>query len=169
MIPVRIGRIGRPHGLRGEVPLDGASLSVNELMVMGTFLWRGPRGDGERALTLTAAREALPRPLLKFAGIDAREAASELTNGELWVDREQLPDPGPGVAYTFQLVGCQVVREDGSPLGVLEEIWSTGAHPIYVVRGEREWLLPAHEGVVRNVNLERGIITVSPPAGIEDI
>ena len=169
MNPVRIGRIGRPHGLRGEVPLDGASLSVNELVAVGTFLWRTLRGDGDRTLTLTAAREALPRPLLKFAGVDARESASELTNGELWVDRDQLPDPGPGVAYTFQLVGCRVVREDGSPLGVLAEIWSTGAHPIYVVRGEREWLLPAHEGVVKHVDLTTGVITVSPPAGIEDI
>ncbi len=169
MNPVRIGRVGRPHGLNGEVALDGSSLGVRELLEVREFLWRGPRGAGERPLRLAAARESLPRPLLRFEGVVGREAASALTNGELWADRDRLPDPGPGVAYTFQLVGLRVVRGDGSALGTLEEIWPSGAHPIYVVRGEREWLLPAHDGVVKHVDLKAGVITVDPPAGIEDL
>jgi len=169
MNPVRIGRLGRPHGLRGDLTLDGASLDARELMELRTFLWRKPRGGDEREVRLTSARDAIPRPLLHFDGVDSREAASELTNGELWVDRERLPDPGPGVAYTFQLVGCRVVADDGRVLGTLEEIWPSGAHPIYVVRGEREWLLPAHAGVIRNVDLAAGVITVTPPVGIEDL
>jgi len=167
MNPVRIGRIGRPHGLGGDVALDGASLDAGELMEIRTFLWKGRHE--ERTLNLVRVREAVPRPLLTFEGIGSREAASTLTNGELWVDRDRLPDPGPGVAYTFQLIGSRVVREDGSELGTLEDIWSTGAHPIYVVRGEREWLLPAHAGVVLHVDLKAGVITVRPPAGIEEI
>jgi len=168
MNPVRIGRLGRPHGLRGELALDGASLDASELLAVRTFLWRGKRGE-ERTLRLSAARDVLPRPLLHFAGIHDRESAAELTNGELWADRDQLPDPGPGVAYTFQLIGSRVVTGEGRELGTLAEIWPSGAHPIYVVRGEREWLLPAHPGVVRNVDLKGGVITVDPPAGIEDI
>jgi 16S rRNA processing protein RimM len=166
---VRIGRIGRPHGLRGEVTLDGASLDAGELLAIGTFEWRAPRGGDVREVRLESARDVVPRPLLRIAGVHSREAASELTNGELWVERDRLPDPGPGVAYTFQLVGCRIVTDEGRELGKLEEIWMTGAHPIYVVRGEREWLLPAHEGVVRNVDLKAGVITVTPPKGIEDL
>ena len=168
MNPVRIGRIGRPHGLRGEVALDGAGLTVAELLAVGTFLWRGKRGE-ERALKLASARDALPRPLLLFEGFHYRDTASELTNGELWADRDLLPDPGPGIAYTFQLVGCRVVTEDGRELGTLAEVWTTGANPVYVVRGEREWLLPAHAEVVKRVDLEGRLITVNPPAGIEEI
>lgn len=167
MNPVRIGRIGRPHGLAGEVALDGASLTARELMKIRTFLWKGR--EEERTLRLAAARDVLPRPLLRFDGIASRDDATPLTNGELWVDREQLPDPGPGVAWTFQLVGCRVVNEEGRELGSLAEIWNTGAHPIYVVRGEREWLLPAHAEVVRHVDLKAGVITVRPPAGIEEL
>lgn len=166
---MRIGRIGRPHGLRGELTLDGSSLDAGELLAVRTFEWRAPRGGGVREVELVSARDAVPRPLLRIAGVDSREAASELTNGELWVARDRLPDPGPGVAYTFQLVGCRIVTDEGRELGTLEEVWSTGAHPIYVVRGEREWLLPAHAGVVRNVDLEAGVITVTPPRGIEDL
>lgn len=169
MNPVRIGRLGRPHGLGGEIALDGASLSATELMAVRTFEWRGPRGAEPIRLHLIAARDAVPRPLLRFTGVRSREDAAGLTNGELWADRDLLPDPGPGVAYTFQLVGCRVVREDGSELGTLEAVWATGANPVYVVRGEREWLLPAHDGVVKHVDLKAGVITVAPPAGIEEI
>jgi len=168
MTAVRIGRIGRPHGLRGEVSLDGSHLTVEELMVVGEFEWRG-RGVAPRRVRLTSVREALPRPLLTIEGVHSRQAASELTNGELWVERERLPDPGPRVAYTFQLIGCRVVTEDGKELGTLEDLWPTGAHPVYVVRGEREWLLPGHEEVIRRVDLQAKLITVRPPAGIEDL
>lgn len=168
MNPVRIGRIGRPHGLGGEVALDGGSLDASELLAIGTFLWKG-RGVEDRTLKLTAARDVLPRPLLKFAGVGNRNEAQTLTNGEIWVDRDALPDPGPGVAWTFQLIGCRVVTEEGRELGKLDTIWNTGAHPIYVVVGERELLLPAHGEVVRNVDLKAGVITVKLPAGIEDL
>lgn len=168
MNPVRIGRIGRPHGLAGEVALDGASLDARELLAIGTFVWANRAGES-RTLKLLEARDVLPRPLLRFEGFRNRQDAQTLTNGEISVDRAQLPDPGPGVAWTFQLIGCRVVREDGSPLGTLEAIWNTGAHPIYVVQGEREWLLPAHAEVIRHVDLKAGVMTVRPPAGIEDL
>jgi len=164
---VCIGRLGRPHGLRGEQSLDGASLTAKELMAVKVFVWKGPRAT--RELRLATARDALPRPLVRFAGVRSREEAGELVNGELWAERERVPDPGPGVAYTFQLVGCRVVTEDGRELGVLEDVWSTGANPVYVVRGARELLLPAHPGVVKRVDLAAGLITVVPPAGIEEL
>jgi 16S rRNA processing protein RimM len=165
---VRIGRLGRPHGLRGEIALDGASLTVEELGTIKNFVWRG-RGAEDRTLMLVEARTALPRPLLRFSGCASRDAASDLTNGELWAERDRLPDPGPGIAYTFELIGCRVVADDGRELGTLEDIWSTGAHPIYVVQGEKELLLPAHPGVVKNVDLAARIITVTPPRGIEEL
>jgi 16S rRNA processing protein RimM len=168
MALVRIGHIGRPHGVRGEVTLAGASLTPLELHAVREFTWRGAKG-GTRALRLTTARPAATHMLLRFDGVDDREAAASLAGGELLAERERIPDPGPGVAYTFQLVGAAVVTEEGRPLGVLEDIISTGAHPIYVVRGERELLIPATAAVLKSVDLAAGRITVSLPAGLEDL
>lgn len=165
---VRIGRLGRPHGLQGTLALDGADLTADELMAVKTFVWRGKAG-AERELVLENARDGVPRALVHFRGIDSRESAGELVNGELWAEPEQIPDPGPGVAYTFQLMGSRVVTEDGRELGTLADILATGAHPVYVVRGEREWMLPAHPGVVKQVDLKTRLITVELPAGIEDV
>jgi 16S rRNA processing protein RimM len=165
---VNIGRLGRPHGLNGELAFSGASLQPAELLNLREFTWRGARGES-RTLRLKAARSAVPRMLVQFEGIGSRASASALVNGTLWVDRAQLPDPGPGMAYTFQLMGLEVRDESGRVLGRLEDIVSSGAHPIYVVQGEREWLIPAVESVLRRVDLEAGVITVALPAGLEDI
>jgi 16S rRNA processing protein RimM len=165
---VRVGRIGRPHGLHGEVVLDATDLTPLELHAVRTFTWRG-KGGASRGLTLRAARPAHDRTLVAFDGIGSRAQAAELTLGELWADDAALPDPGPGRAYEFQLVGLKVVETGGRELGVIESVIHTGAHPVYVVQGARELLIPATDQVVRAVDLGAGVVTVTLPAGLEEL
>lgn len=165
---VTIGRLGRPHGLNGEMAIDMLALEPRELLAVREFTWRGKRGE-TRSLRLAAARAAEPRVLVRFEGVVTREAAAELVNGMLLVEPSRLPDPGPGMAWTFQLVGCEVRTEEGRVLGRLEEIVRTGANQVYVVQGGREWLIPATESVVKRVDLEARVITVALPAGLEEI
>jgi len=165
---VRIGRLGRTHGVQGEVNLDGTSFSPLELHAIKRFVWRR-RGAEERTLTLVSARPALTRMLVRFEGVTVCEQAAELTNGELWAAPAVLPDPGPGTLYTFQLVGLRVETEEGRVLGDIAEVVPTGAHPVYVVRGARELLVPGAPGVVKRVDLEAGLMVVALPAGLEDL
>lgn len=163
-----IGRLGRPHGLKGDLLLDGCSLSAEELVALGYVTWRGAAG-ATRRLHVRAAKAFMARMQVRFREATSREAAAELVNGELWTDRARLPDAGPGQAYAFQLVGLRVETGDGRMLGTIAEVMPSGAHPIYVVRGERELLIPAIEPFVRNVDFEKGVVTVDPPAGLEDL
>jgi 16S rRNA processing protein RimM len=168
---VRIGRLGRPHGVHGELGLDGSALTPLELHAVKTFTWRG-RDGATRPLTLATARPMggakAARMLVRFHGSETREDAAALTNGDLMAERASLPDPGPNVAYTFQLIGLEVVTADGRRLGVLEDVVHTAGHPVYVVRGERELLVPATAEVLRRVDLAGGTITVELPAGLEE-
>lgn len=164
---VRIGRLGRPHGVQGEQGLDGASLTPLELHAIKRFTW--VRGDERRGLVLATARPTHRHVLVRFDGVADRDGASALTNGTLWADEAVLPDPGPGVAYVFQLVGLAVETEDGRPLGTLEEVMTAGAHPVYVVRGEREWMLPATPQVVKRVDLAARRVVVAVPAGLAEL
>ncbi|HTK31055.1 MAG TPA: ribosome maturation factor RimM [Candidatus Saccharimonadaceae bacterium] len=165
---VTVGRVGRPHGVNGELLLDSASLSPEELLALRSFTWRG-RDGATRNLELEGARPHVQRLIARFQGVTNREGAAELVNGVLLADAAALPDPGPGMAYTFQLIGLEVRTEDGRALGKLEDIVKTGAHPIYVVQGTREWLIPATSEVVRHVDLAGGAITVRLPVGLEDV
>jgi len=164
---VEIGRLGRPHGLDGEQGLTPCTLSAEELLALGTVLWRG-RDGSNRTLTLATARTTNQRMLVRFAGSDDREAAAALTNGRLYVESERLPDPGPGVAYNFQLIGLDVVTEDGRAVGTIAEIWPTPAHPVLVVRGQGEVLIPSIPEFVKAVSLDQRKITVRLLPGMEE-
>ena len=165
---VRIGRLGRPHGIAGELYLDGCSLTPLELHAIRRFVYRR-RGVAPMPLTLETVRPANTRLLVRVAGVTVREQAAELTNGELWADRAALPDPGPGTAYTFQLVGLRVETAEGRPLGVIADVVTSGAQPIYVVKGARELLVPGAPGVVNRVDLAAGLMVVTLPAGLEEL
>jgi 16S rRNA processing protein RimM len=165
---VTLGRIGRPHGIHGELLFDSLSLTPEELQAMRAFTWRAKDGK-TRALVLLTARPNNRRAILHFQGFTNRERAAELVNGELLAEADALPDPGPGVAYTFQMIGLDVRTVEGRAIGTLADIVNTGANPIYVVQGEREWLIPATPEVVQRVDLTGRVITVALPAGLEDI
>ena len=164
---VRIGQLGRAHGVHGEIALDGSSLTAEELERVRRFTWR--KSGAERVLVLRDARPVHGRVLVRFQGFHVREQVAELTLGTLWVERARLPASGPGEAYTFELVGLRVVDAAGRELGILADVMRTGAHPIWVVRGERELLVPAIEPFVRVVDPAAGVITVELPAGLESL
>jgi 16S rRNA processing protein RimM len=165
---IEIGRLGRPHGLKGEQALDPCTLSPLELHAIKTFTWRGANG-ASRPLTLATARPANDRILVRFTGATDRAGASALTNGHLLVEEERLPDPGPGAAYNFQLIGLQVITEEGRSIGTVAEIWPSPAHAVLVVRGAGEVLIPSIPEFVKTVSLAEGRITVRLLPGMEDV
>jgi len=155
--------VGRTHGVDGELYVDQCSLTAEELQAVGTVEWRGPDRT-TRTLTLNRVRATHDRLLVRFTGIGVREVATRLTNGTLWVDESVLPDPGPGVAYTYQLVGLRVVHVDGREIGRVKDVVSTTDRMFYVVEGH-EMLMPAHQPFVKHVDLAAGVITLDLPPG----
>lgn len=167
MTRVRVGRIHKVHGVRGEVSVESA-LSPAELLRVRDVTWRGADG-GEVDLTIATARAAHERLLVSFEGYPDVDRVRPFTRGELIADAGRLPEPPPGEAYAYQLLGLTVRTEDGRELGTLADIVSTGANPVYVVRGDRERLLPAPPEFVKAVDLEARVITLALPAGFEDL
>lgn len=155
--------------MAGEIYVDRTSLVVEEWLAMGPLEWRG-RGGKVRTLELRSMRATHDRLLATFAGVRDREDAAELTNGELWGEASRLPDPGPGVAYTFQLVGLRVVDTAGREIGVVRDFTSAAAQPLYIVEHEgREVLMPAYEPFLKRVDLAAGVIVVDPPPGLLEL
>ena len=164
---IEIGRLGRPHGLRGEQALDPCTFTASELLAIESFTWRGPDG-ATRELTLATARATHGRMLVRFVEAEDRDAAATLTNGRLLAEDRRLPDPGPGWTYNFQLIGLEVVTEEGRRVGTVAEIWPTPVHPVLVVRDPGEVLIPAISQFVKAVSLPDRRITVRLLPGMED-
>lgn len=149
--------------------VDQIALTPEELSAMGPMEWRG-RGAEPYTVTVREARMTHARMLVRFVGCSSREGATELTNGELWGEASRLPDPGPGVVYTFQLVGLRVVDQNGRELGVLRDVMTSTAQPLYLVDFEgRERLYPGIKPFVKHVDLAGGIITMDLPPGFEEL
>jgi len=122
---------------------------------------------GRRYAVLEAGRHK-NQVILWLGGVDTRSRAEELLGLTVQGDRRRFPPLPPGEYYWFQVLGLPVVNvADGARLGYLDHIIPTPGHDVYVgVEGEREVLLPAVEEVIREIDLEEGVIRASPPEGL---
>lgn len=100
--------------------------------------------------------------LVKFKGIDKVEEAETLRNSYLEVDRENAIDLQEGEYFIADLLGLDVITDEGNTLGKLEDIFNTGSNDIYVVKDElgKQILLPAISEVIKEINLEEKKILV---------
>ena len=159
-----VGKLTRPHGVRGELIMEILT-DFPERLKPGVRLYVGP----ERRPVLLRSQRPHPRgALVAFEGIDDREKSGELRNQFVLVradDRPPLPD---GEYYHHQLIGLQVADEEGRAIGELVEILQTGANDVYVVRQPAgdELLIPAIDSVILSVDLENAEIRVQLQAGL---
>ncbi|MHB8764518.1 MAG: ribosome maturation factor RimM [Deferrisomatales bacterium] len=159
---VAAGRVGRPHGLRGEVRVDTAGALPRGLEGYTRF-YLG-RGDERQAVDVEWSRPAGRHLAVKFAGVDTPEAARALTHATLYVERSELPPLGDGEYYHVDLLGCRVVDAEGRDLGRVADVVTTGAHDVLVVESAgREWLVPLVSEHVPAMDLDAGVVVVAAP------
>ncbi len=164
---VTIGAVTAPHGVRGEVrvmPLTDFPDRFFELERV--FVVKGDERVERRVLGVKTLSRGLF--LLRLEGVDCREDAETLRGAEIQVPRADVVPLPPGVYYVFELVGARVITPEGAFLGRLEDVLTTAANDVYVVKddGGREILIPAVKHVVRSIDVERGEIVVDPPPGL---
>jgi 16S rRNA processing protein RimM len=173
---VEIGRIVKPHGLKGELVVSGVALSAEEFAALGQ-LEAVARDGARRVLTIRSARPFMQSLLVTFEGVGDVDAARLLHGQVLEVDPAQLPDAGDGTVYLFQLMGLSVRTDAGESLGRVTDVFQTGATPILVVRGEaateggkaRERMLPMSPDVLVKVDTKGDGITVHLLPGMDDL
>jgi 16S rRNA processing protein RimM len=166
---VVVGRIGRPHGVRGEVTVEVRTDDPDLRFVPGAVLRTAPASRGP--LTVTGRRWNRDILLLTFEGIDSREAAEEVRNTELLVALADLPElEDPDAFYDHQLVGLSARLTDGSVLGEVAAVRHEGADLLVVRRSDGgELLVPFVAAIVPTVDLTGGFVVVDPPEGLLEL
>lgn len=167
---ISVGRILRPHGVRGEVAVEVLS------DVPGRFK-KGSRVTGIRAgsapsphlqLTVAAGRVHKSGAVVRFEGCDSREQAEELRGLDLEVPRSEVPKAPKGTYYHFELLGCRCHdRTSGQELGRVVEVLEDGGGLILVAEGEgRRVPVPFVKDLLREVDVAAGRIEVELPEGL---
>lgn len=161
-----VGKLRRPHGIRGEILMDILT-DFPDRLTDGMILFVGTEHRPLRILHQRAHRQAR---IVAFEGYKTPEEIGELRNQYVFIptaDIQPLPD---GEYYHHQILGLKVVNETGEPLGTIVEILETGANDVYVVRRERaaDILLPAIDSVILSIDLNLGEMQVILLPGLID-
>ena len=172
---VIVGRIGRPHGIRGEVVIGVRTDEPDLRFAVGATLDAAERADepaGGAQLTVAAARWHSGQLLVAFAGVTDRTAAAGLTGRWLIVDASQLPEIGdPDEFRDHELIGLSVRTCAGDPVGVVADVLHYGQDLLVVRRTdgqEGESLVPFVKAIVPEVDVQRGVVVIDPPPGLLD-
>jgi 16S rRNA processing protein RimM len=165
---VTVGRIGRPHGIRGDVVV-GVRTDEPELRFAV-----GSRLDTDRAdvgpLTVAAVRWQSGELIVRFRGIRDRTSAGELRGTWLSVDSGTLAPTGdPDEFRDHDLVGLCVRTIDGAEVGVVEDVLHHGQDTLIVRAASREILVPFVKAIVTSVDVEAGVLVIDPPPGLLDL
>lgn len=161
---ILVGRVGRAHGIKGDVSLDVRTDAPELRFAAGAVLdtVRGP-------LTVQSSVWHSGRLLVRFAGVADRTGAEDLRGVELRIPTEQRGEAGTDAWWDEDLIGLQVLAPDGAPLGVVADVVHAMQDLLAITTEDgREVLVPFVAAIVPRVEVARGRLVVDPPAGLFD-
>jgi len=153
-----VGRVVRPHGVRGAVLVEQLSQLMESLQPnSAVFL-----GENRDEFELVASRLHQGRWIISLSGITDRDQAETLRGKELRIHFQESTPLDDHQYYYWQILDLPVYLESGELLGRVAQILETGANDVYVVQSEdgAEILLPAIESVILDVDLAVKRMTV---------
>ncbi|WP_176732002.1 ribosome maturation factor RimM [Micromonospora rhizosphaerae] len=179
-----VGRIGKPHGIRGEVTVEVRTDEPEARFAPGSVLRTEPGAVAPAApgpgvpyrvpaeLTVESARWHQERLLVTFEGVLDRNVAEALRGTLVGVDSEDVAPPeDPEEFHDHQLVGLTAVSPTGERLGEVTAIDHAPASDLLVLRRPegRTALIPFVKAIVPEVDLAGGRVVVDPPGGLLDL
>lgn len=154
-----VGRFGRVHGIKGFITINSYTEPRDNILRYTD--WHAFIDQQWQRLELSHIEVTNKHLLVQVAGYQEREQIASLTNKEIGVSKEQLPTLAIGEFYWHQLIGMNVVDQQGSVLGEVVEILATGSNDVLIVKGEKRLLIPYLPGrSVVNVDLHQRQIIV---------
>ncbi|RJP52162.1 MAG: 16S rRNA processing protein RimM [Anaerolineaceae bacterium] len=153
-----IGFLRRPHGVKGEIIMD-LHTDFPERIEAGRKVYIGEEYE---TATLASVRAHGKGVLVKIQGFDTPESAGRFRNQWMYAKSNEVPPLPEGQYYKYELIGLDIVDDQGNALGKIAEILETGANDVYVARDEagREILLPAIPSVVLEVDMTARVMKV---------
>ncbi len=157
------GKIVKTHGIRGEVKIDAWSDTPEFLASFKVMFLK----DGTE-LKVERSRVHKQGVIVKIKGIDTIDDALLYLNKIVYIDKTDV-SLDDGVFFIDDLVGLDVVDiNNGDKYGVIKEVFQTGSNDVYTVNGadDKNYYIPGIADIVKNVDLEKGIMYIKPIEGL---
>jgi len=164
-----VGRIARPHGLRGQVVINPETDFVEERFAEGAVIWTRSSAGNEK-LTVASLRVQNGRPVVGFEGFTRVEDVERLAGLELRVPEETLQPLQPGSYYEHQLVGCIVETVGGYVVGQVAAVEGGAGATRLVMNGPRgEILIPLAVDICIEIDVVNKRIRIQAPEGLLEL
>ncbi|PWY56924.1 ribosome maturation factor RimM [Legionella qingyii] len=155
-----IARFGRPHGVKGFVTVHSFTEPRDNVLKYAN--WHAFINNKWQPIKLLRAEVQNKSIIVQIEGYPERELVAQLTNIEIAVQQEQLEQLKPGEYYWHQLIGMNVINQQGESFGKVIEIIPTGANDVLVVEGNKRHLIPYLPGkFILDVDASQQLITVN--------
>lgn len=174
-----VGRIGRPHGVRGAVTIDVHTDDPDLRFAVGSALATDPADVGP--LEITSMRWHSGRLLITFEGFADRARAEELRGTWLTIDSAEVASPeDPDEFNDHELIGLAVVTTSGEPVGVVSDVRHQGQDLLVIQPGDERppasqgqrgdgLLVPFVAAIVPEIDVAAGRLVIDPPPGLLDL
>jgi 16S rRNA processing protein RimM len=167
-----VGRLRKPHGLKGDCTLFPLTGEPEAVLAPGRSVWLVGL-DGEPIagpLVIERSRAYHREWLVKFEGVEGRDALDPWRGSFLAVPADQLSPLEEGEVYLHELAGFSVRLPDETPLGLVSAVYELPAGVMIEVQGpKREFLLPYKKAFVQQVDREARRLVVTPPEGLLEV
>lgn len=165
---VRIGIVGRAHGVRGLVKVKPVTDSPQRFKDLSSVIVESPQGTRQQ-LKISHVFVHHNEVRLGFEEIGNREEAEELTGSSLNIPIDDVRPLEKDAYYGFEVIGFQVSTVSGRFLGRVEEVMDLPANAVLIVRHEgKEYLIPSIKDVIKEIDKALGKITIEPVEGLLD-
>ncbi len=161
---VTVGKLVKPFGVRGQARVLSLTDVPNRFETLKDVTLESPAGH-TLVTTVTDVHSDGRSYLLRFKAFSTPEEVGRYRGAWLKIPQTEVPPAPEGYHYQFELIGLTVKDESGNVLGTLEEVVPVPHQHLLVVRGAgKEYLLPALRKWIRSVDLDGGVMTVTPSA-----
>jgi len=161
-----VGTVVGIHGIKGKIKVYPPSETLRGFSPGNSICLKG-RDKKDRRYQLTSIDVHKQYIVLGIEGISTPDEARLLVGCSILIEKKRFKTLPPGEYYWFEIVGLKVFTESGELLGEVKEILPTGSNDVYVVRDRsKEYLIPATQPVIREIDLKRGIMVIHPLEGL---
>ena len=165
-----VGRIARPHGIRGQVIVNPETDFPVERFHPGAELFVN-RPGGVAPITITTVRFQQQRPVIGLSGVEDMNAAARLAGSELRVPIDRLAILPPDTYYRHDLIGCAVETKTGIVIGRVDDVEGTmgGSRLVVIPEAGGEVLVPLAAGICTVIDPVAKRIVIDPPDGLLEL
>ena len=163
---VIVGRVRRPHGVRGEVSVSVLT-DVEDRLSPGAKVHLVLSDGRNQEVRIAGARQTGGKAIIRFDGFESRNDVEQLRSARLEIDRSRVPEPPPGTYFYFELMGCEcydaAVGELGRVCGLLND---GGGLILEIQQPEGKLLVPFVKAYLKSVDIANRRIEMQLPDGL---